>query len=158
MKPPDLNGFLKYRQPLLTERFHLQYGVSRSDAEEIFCETLKMLWLIEKRSSEVNLQGVKGSFGMFQVYRQLAVLDEMWHTFILFTRDYTDFCQNHFGAYLHHHPISDEFQENASGVFQKNLEAQCRYIIEHLGAETAVKWFKEFPARFPSFTDASRVS
>lgn len=32
------------------------------------------------------------------------IVDEAWHTFILFTRDYTDFCQNAFGTYLHHAP------------------------------------------------------
>jgi len=32
------------------------------------------------------------------------IVDEAWHTFILFTREYTDFCQRAFGGYLHHAP------------------------------------------------------
>ncbi|MCD6074767.1 MAG: hypothetical protein K0Q70_1650 [Rhodospirillales bacterium] len=32
------------------------------------------------------------------------IVDEAWHTFILFTRDYTEFCGRAFGAYLHHAP------------------------------------------------------
>jgi hypothetical protein len=31
-------------------------------------------------------------------------VDEVWHTFILFTRDYTSFCNDVFGNYLHHQP------------------------------------------------------
>ena len=31
-------------------------------------------------------------------------VDEIWHTFILFTHDYADFCEAVFGGYLHHKP------------------------------------------------------
>lgn len=32
------------------------------------------------------------------------VVDDFWHEFILFTRDYTRYCQQHFGKYIHHQP------------------------------------------------------
>ncbi len=31
-------------------------------------------------------------------------VDEMWHTFILFTKDYARFCQDIVGAFIHHSP------------------------------------------------------
>lgn len=31
-------------------------------------------------------------------------VDEVWHTFILFTISYMDFCNDVFGTYLHHQP------------------------------------------------------
>jgi hypothetical protein len=31
-------------------------------------------------------------------------VDEVWHTFILFTRDYMSFCDRVYGSYLHHQP------------------------------------------------------
>jgi hypothetical protein len=41
-------------------------------------------------------------------YRGLGMLspevDEVWHAFILFTRDYADFCQQAFGSFIHHVP------------------------------------------------------
>jgi hypothetical protein len=41
-------------------------------------------------------------------YRRVAmpsqVVDELWHEFILFTRDYQDFCRQAFGRFLHHTP------------------------------------------------------
>ena len=32
------------------------------------------------------------------------VADDLWHEFILYTRDYQAFCQNAFGGFLHHTP------------------------------------------------------
>jgi hypothetical protein len=41
-------------------------------------------------------------------YRRVAmpsqVVDELWHEFILFTREYQDFCGKAFGRFLHHTP------------------------------------------------------
>jgi hypothetical protein len=31
-------------------------------------------------------------------------VDETWHQFVLFTSQYTDFCRQYFGVYLHHNP------------------------------------------------------
>ena len=33
-----------------------------------------------------------------------TVVDDAWHEFILFTRDYIQFCEHAFGTYLHHSP------------------------------------------------------
>ncbi len=35
-------------------------------------------------------------------------IDTGWHHFILFTKDYTNFCQEHFGRYIHHNPGVDK--------------------------------------------------
>ena len=32
--------------------------------------------------------------------------DEAWHNFMLFSRDYAEFCFNHFGFFIHHQPFS----------------------------------------------------
>ncbi len=31
-------------------------------------------------------------------------IDEIWHMFILHTKDYADFCSKYFGVFLHHQP------------------------------------------------------
>lgn len=33
-------------------------------------------------------------------------VDEIWHTFILFMRDYADFCNEVFGRFIHHQPTT----------------------------------------------------
>lgn len=36
------------------------------------------------------------------------VVDDLWHEFILMTKDYHDFCEKAFGKYLHHNPSHKE--------------------------------------------------
>lgn len=48
-------------------------------------------------------------------------IDKMWHAFILYTRDYTEWCQKYFGYYIHHnpggmsHPV--DFIDTAESIF-----------------------------------------
>lgn len=42
--------------------------------------------------------------GCKRVAMPSQVVDDLWHEFILFTRDYADFCQRAFGQFLHHTP------------------------------------------------------
>lgn len=37
-------------------------------------------------------------------YLTSYIVDEAWHTFILFTSEYVKFCQDVFGKYIHHSP------------------------------------------------------
>lgn len=41
------------------------------------------------------------------------VVDTLWHEFILDTRRYTDFCQQAFGSYFHHIPVSKSHKGEA---------------------------------------------
>lgn len=42
------------------------------------------------------------SFGMHS-----SMVDAAWHTFILFTAEYTEYGHRYFGDYLHHSPVAD---------------------------------------------------
>ena len=44
----------------------------------------------------------KSNYGRVAMPSQ--VVDDLWHEFILFTRDYQNFCQQAFGRFLHHTP------------------------------------------------------
>ena len=37
-------------------------------------------------------------------YGMSGPVDDLWHTFILFTKEYASFCENHIGRFLHHYP------------------------------------------------------
>ena len=39
-----------------------------------------------------------------ETHEPTADVDEVWHTHILFTEDYADFCADYFGYFLHHKP------------------------------------------------------
>jgi hypothetical protein len=41
-------------------------------------------------------------------------IDAVWHTCILFTRLYTDYCQQAFGEYVHHDPTTEQIVDRAA--------------------------------------------
>ncbi|HKY84967.1 MAG TPA: hypothetical protein VJ160_09105 [Anaerolineales bacterium] len=77
------------------------------------------LWFVEERligKGSVAADKVQGAVVEFKRYmalvglgyRSLGMLspevDEVWHAFILFTREYAEFCQAAFGSFVHHVP------------------------------------------------------
>ncbi len=66
--------------------------VPEKDLEEAVLEYRKFLGLV--------LLGY-GKLGMAN-----PMVDEVWHTHILFTRDYLRFCTDVFGGFVHHNPVT----------------------------------------------------
>ncbi len=56
------------------------------------------------------------------------IVDVAWHEFILRTREYTNFCQRAFGAYLHHTPDST-MNIAATSLLPATLEIAERHTI-----------------------------
>ena len=44
-----------------------------------------------------------------------GAVDELWHAHILFTRDYSAFCNTVNGEYIHHNPTVDDEEKEALG-------------------------------------------
>lgn len=47
-------------------------------------------------------------------------VDDFWHVHILFTEDYSSFCQVVFGRYLHHRPAILDGDEKIKRLFEEN--------------------------------------
>ncbi len=41
-------------------------------------------------------------------------IDDIWHTFILFTQDYQNFCMEYLGKFIHHYPYEKAVGNKAS--------------------------------------------
>lgn len=94
MNFPDLNAVLAYENDAVVQRYCAEYPqVSHETAQQIFKDLLAWLWLSEHRLARQLTS---------HMITPLAVLDEMWHIFILHTRNYSGFCQQYFNRYLHH--------------------------------------------------------
>jgi hypothetical protein len=50
-------------------------------------------------------------------------VDDLWHTFLLFTRDYQDFCDEYLGRFIHHDP---------NGGFASGTYESTRALAEEL--------------------------
>jgi hypothetical protein len=64
---------------------------SREEYRLAFTELKKYLWLVAVTGRELAMYS--------------RTVDEVWHQFILFTREYHAFCDRFFGHYMHHGPF-----------------------------------------------------
>jgi hypothetical protein len=89
--PNLIQSVMEYSNPLFIAR----YGKTKSLSEEIalkhFTELKKFLIVCFENDGQ----------GRITPSRKL---DEVWHDFILFTKDYQEFCIKYFGKMIHHKP------------------------------------------------------
>jgi hypothetical protein len=136
--PTSLDDVLAYRHPGVVRRYLKEHGGTREEAEELFREMLKWLYLCDQAAEE--------GFDCAMT-EDLERVDWMWHAFVLFTRDYAEFCQLHFGRFLHHVPeVEDEEGGPAPEPAEEagaRLERQFSYVYDVLGEETLRAWHDE---------------
>lgn len=130
------------------------YAVSFEEATDLFQETLAWLWLIGTTPG-----------GLFVVDHSLTSIDEMWHTFILFTREYSAFCERNFGRYIHHAPTT-YLEKQQARANPRRARAELRtakrrmmgLVYDRLGEATLVKWFSSLPAWFATIEERTCTS
>jgi len=155
----SLQEVLTYKNENVVYRFSEDYKISESDAEEIFLETKRWLWYCAKRTRDIEDGRIE--FLNIPLFNEAKAIDLMWHTFLLFTHDYADFCETYFGFFVHHQPKSKvdriEWQQQISRdpiQTQKERESQLEKvygtIYDELGPDILLKWCEEFPKRFDS--------
>jgi hypothetical protein len=142
---PALHDLLQYKNPLVIRRFKRNYPTLADKADTLFIDMLKYLWL--SRKHEIDCENGINHAADFDcvMHREMSPIDEMWHTFILITKDYAAFCEQYFGMFMHHIPeqgenaeISITFDETE---FEKKLQLFLSYVYDHLGEETVRSWF-----------------
>jgi hypothetical protein len=135
-EPVSLDDVLAYRHPAVLRRYRKEHDASQQEAEEVFRETLKWLYLCHRAAAD-------GPDGFdCSISPELEKLDWMWHTFLLFTRDYADFCDRSFGTFIHHVP--DEGEDEAVEVeetLRARLSRQLGLVYDVLGEETLTAWY-----------------
>jgi len=136
---------LRYRNEDVISRFTGIFRIEEEEAKDIFQETKKFL----------SIGRTEGVF----ISEDLLVIDEMWHNFILFTRDYEEFCMRCFGVFLHHTPTSRTEKEKFRMLLASNPEEAAErmermnrkfmgIVYDELGEETAMKWFGVYPEKY----------
>lgn len=128
-----------------------RYDVTFDEAAEIFEETKKFLEL----AAEVSDEGSQHIF----IDNPLLIIDEMWHTFILHTKQYMSYCFGKFNKFIHHVPtpstvkesIAEELKINSLKVMKEHeekLKIQYSRIYDKFGPETLVKWYDTLPQKY----------
>jgi hypothetical protein len=70
-------------------------------------------------------------------------VDEVWHQFILFTKQYMDFCQQFFGRYIPHSPSNAPESQTIDSAEAPSFEDFQRRYGELFGESLPDVWFDE---------------
>ncbi len=134
---------LTYRNDRVVNKFRVLYAVSLSEARDIASEAHRWLWLNArlKQDRSNNLEGIPRTL---VIHTGMVVVDEYWHTFILHTRDYEQFCTEYFGTFIHHSPATPDFQP----LSREETELQLNYICDVVGEDTMIRWYEDYPERY----------
>jgi hypothetical protein len=134
-EPTSLEDVLRYGHPGVVRRYAEDHQATPEEAAELFREMLKWLYLCRRATD------APGGLAL-AVHPEIEKIDWMWHTFLLFTRDYAAFYDRYLGAFIHHVPEEggDETPVDESAV-RRALEEQYAFVYDVLGEETLLAWY-----------------
>ncbi|MBM2715781.1 hypothetical protein JQK88_32235 [Mesorhizobium caraganae] len=143
-------GFIQdaLRRTAVAERFDLsvvlaryrrQYGFSQAVAEDHRRELVRFLALCATARQHGHSYGMMGA------------VDELWHMFVIFTRDYARFCEEVAGRFLHH--IPEPHGVATQGTIDRYLAFLEDYRTVYGEAPPPAYWPK--PKRSPHNTDTA---
>ena len=138
----SLDEILKYKHPAVVRRFQKDHPDKAEHAEELFSDLLRFFWASKKHSVDrkTKTQDKNLDF-VFIMDEEMRDIDQMWHVFLLYTQDYTDFCFKYFGEFLHHLPDIVPTFEAEEFQFEPNLEKFLDYTYDLLGENVVRRWF-----------------
>ncbi len=135
--PQPLAQVLGYRQPAIVDRFAATWDLGADEADELWADTLRWLWLCASHRATSLV-----------ITPSMTLVDELWHAFILSTRAYAAFCDDHLGGYVHHQP---GVEDSAATADQQRaaLRAQIARVYQQLGPDVAARWYDGYQRRYP---------
>ena len=86
---PDFSKIATYQNAGVVAKLAAELDLTEANASLLFDDVKKFLFLSAIAGTSL---------------RPSRIIDEGWHRFILFTRDYDEFCQSYFGHFIHHQP------------------------------------------------------
>jgi hypothetical protein len=115
-KTPIIGRVTEYPIPNeVIEKYIDKYGLTETVAREHEREL--------KRYLAMCLADPEAAYGMF------GPVDELWHTWILFTREWCEFSQEVAGRYIHHQPTTRAEKERVRSG--DTPSAYCRFLAAY---------------------------
>ncbi|KTD79221.1 hypothetical protein [Legionella waltersii] len=136
----DLHQSITYKNEKLFTRYERDYPNALLAAPVALKELIKFFWLSKKHQQDLLLKPYAKHL-QFQcaIHQEMGDIDSMWHTFLLYSKEYQTFCLTHFdGQFIHHEPKED----STSMVGEIELTYYLEYIEQHLGLSTLKLWFQ----------------
>ncbi len=120
-------------------------------------------FLIEKLLKECIVDTEKEGEALFEEVKKYMILvqiepekpwqmyslriDEVWHQFVLFTREYVDFCSKYFDAYIHHVPSNAPVYEPDDETGNDAVPG-AQEKMQQGKSEPTIPTFEEFQVRY----------
>jgi hypothetical protein len=147
-KACSLRRALRYQNRDVVVKFARHFQVAEAESAAVFEECKKWLWLNALPDAPLLFMS-----------EATLIIDEMWHTFVLYTREYTEYCGSRFGRYVHHTPDTLRQQASRERALARDREGylrrvrrqraqQYRFIVDKLGSDTLRLWYVEYPLRY----------
>ncbi len=146
-----LKDVLSYENKWVINRFEkcsFWFNGTNEEVHQIFMDLKRFLWLyatIEaKRNDEPGSEIPDIGFT-----DSMLVIDEMWHSFILYTDFYTQFCNEYLGGFMHHPTPIPKYVKNEHLIGgEKALEIFVYEMInctnEYFEESVLSRWFDEY--------------
>lgn len=94
--PKSASEIMAYQHDRLLNRYAMDYGTSNEESRQCF-EALKQFLIV---------CALKPGYKVTS-----DPIDRMWHTFLLFTKDYKNFCEENLGMFINHEPFENSAPE-----------------------------------------------
>jgi hypothetical protein len=88
-----IEAILEWHDDEIVRRYCIDHNASAADGDVCF-EAFKQFMIICGSSRSVKAPS--------------EAVDDMWHTALLFTRGYRDFCGHYLGVFIHHQPVEQK--------------------------------------------------
>lgn len=142
MAVESLLEVLKYKNKDVIHRYEQDYPHNKLKGKDAFNELLKFFWIAQRHKTAKKLSPENKELNFTcAIYPEMSEIDDMWHTFLLFTKDYMSFCKNYFDEYIHHVPNTKEEPIN-DAQFEDDLNKYLSFVYDVLGEETIINWFE----------------
>jgi hypothetical protein len=137
-----LNNLIHYQNQHVIRRYDKDYPDAKLTGVHAFQELMKYIWLGCKHKYDKQLSPDNDALDFrCMIHTEMKEIDNMWHTFLLFTREYQFFCEAQLGGIFFHHEPSIEKGLEPNDKYELELSRYLSYIYDNLGEETLIKWF-----------------
>lgn len=139
---PELTHLMQFKNDRIVARYQKDYPQSKMPPEESWMELMKFIWLCHKhRADKKRVPEDKTLQFSCVIHAEMKDIDNMWHTFLIFTRDYHQFCLDCLGGIFFHHEPLEEGEQMDHDQYEEELTCYLSYIYDNLGRDTVLKWF-----------------
>ena len=136
-----LDNLTSFKNHTVIDSFCNSLNVDKDFADIIFSDLMRFFWLSNSFEDE----------DLKTIDTPIIIIDEMWHTYILHTKEYFHFCEKFFGRYIHHTPVVEK-SKSIKPLQEVLQEKRRRYtkIYDYLGEDIFIRWFQYYPDNFSS--------